>query len=114
MSNLSTKRHKSLSHQYNGSRIMVGKILYKPVKITAYETIPSRINRGKQLLVAQVIYLDQEGRQEQVLFTESYDLIRTLDDAGTPPHYGKIIKSRDGRYSFAPLSNSEIQNLKNI
>ena len=71
---------------------MVGKILYKPVKITAYETIPSRINRGKQLLVAQVIYLDQGERQEQVLFTESYDLIRTLNDAGTPTHYGKINK----------------------
>ena len=84
---------------------MVGKVLYKPVKITAYETIPSRINRGKQLLVAQVIYLDQEGRQEQVLFTESYDLIRTLNDAGTPPHYGQLTKSRDGPYSFAPLSN---------
>lgn len=93
---------------------MVGKILYKPIKITAYETIPSRINRGKQLLVAQVIYLDKGIRYEQVLFTESYDLIRTLDDAGAPPHYGKIIKSRDGRYSFAPLSSLEINNLQNI
>ena len=107
--NLSSTRHKPLlSHRYHGKAIYASEVLYKPIRITAFEIVKSPKNEGKMLLVAQVEWNDG-GR----MMTESYDLISTIKGTEAElPHYTKITRSRDGQYHFSELNQIEINSLK--
>ena len=113
--NLSSIRHKPLlSHRYHGKAIYVSEVLYKPIRITAFEIVKSPKNEGKMLLVAQVEWNDGERMRTAPLMTESYDLIATIKDTEKDlPHVTKIIRSRDGQYHFSELNNIEINKLNN-
>ena len=114
--NLSSARHKPLlSHQYQGKSIYVSEVLYKPIRITAFEIVKSPKNEGKMLLVAQVEWNDGGRMRTAPLMTESYDLISTIKGTEAElPHYTKITRSRDGQYHFSELNQIEINSLKTI
>ena len=112
--NLSSTRHKPLlSHRYHGKVIYVSEVLYKPIRITAFEIVKSPKNEGKMLLVAQVEWNDGVRMRTAPLMTESYDLISTIRDTEAElPHYTKIIRTKDRQYHFAQLNQIEINSLK--
>ena len=112
--NLSSARHKPLlSHQYHGKSIYVSEVLYKPIRITAFEIVKSPKNEGKMLLVAQVGWNDGGRMRTAPLMTESFDLISTIKGTESElPHITKITRSRDGQYHFSELNQIEINSLK--
>ena len=97
--------------------------MYKPILITQFEITESSLNKGKDMLVAQVYYwksVEENGikdriRIKAVLFCESYKLIKTI--RGTDdrlPHMTKITKKKDGYYYFTKLNDTEKSNLNDL
>ena len=111
--NLSSARRKPLmSHQYQGKSIYASEVLYKPIKISAFEIVKSPKNEGKMLLVAQVEWNDEGRMRTAPLMTESFDLISTIKGTESElPHITKITRSRDGQYHFSELNQIEINSL---
>lgn len=110
----SHRQKKILTHKFKGKAILVSTILYKPIRITDFEIVPSPKNKDKKLLVAQVEWNEGESIKTAPLMTESYDLIATIKDTEKDlPHVTKIIRSRDGQYHFSELNNIEINKLNN-
>ena len=102
-----------MTHKFKGKAILVSAILYKPIRITDFEIVPSPKNKDKKLLVAQVEWNEGESITTAPLMTESYDLIATIKDTEAElPHYTKITRSRDGQYHFSELNQIEINSLK--
>lgn len=108
--NLSTPERKPLlRYHYEGSRVLPGQLIGRPISITRFELTASRMNPGKSLLVAQV----ETPTGNHVLMTESWTLIGTL--RGTEdmlPHQTKIIRKRDGCYYFVELNRMELKSLE--
>ena len=112
--NLSSARHKPLlSHQYHGKSIYVSEVLYKPIRITAFEIVKSPKNEGKMLLVAQVEWNDEGRMRTAPLMTESFDLISTIKGTESElPHITKITRSRNGQDHVSELEQIGINSLK--
>lgn len=112
--NLTTPRgQKILKRQYLGRRAYCAELLYKPLLITDFEIVASRLNDGKQMLVAQTYHLEGGSIEARPMMTEGFKLLETI--RGTEeqlPHYTKIIKKRDGYYYFAALNEKEKEPLK--
>lgn len=108
--NLSTPERKPLlRYRYEGSRVLPGQLIGRPITITRFELTASRMNPDKSLLVAQV----EAPTGSHVLMTESWTLIGTL--RGTEdmlPHQTKIIRKRDGYYYFVELNRMELKSLE--
>lgn len=108
--NLSSPTKKNLfSKKFDGTKVYVGEVLYKPIRIDRFEIVPSVRNKGKMMLACQIMI----NGEPRLLMTESYSLIR--DITGTEeslPHYTKIIrKKREAYYYFAPLNEMEIHSI---
>ena len=95
---LSTPRgQKLLKHQYLGKRAYCAELLYKPLLICHFEIVASQQNAGKQMLVAQVYYLNDGAIEARPLMAEGYKLLATIKGTEDQlPHYTKIIRKRDG------------------
>lgn len=120
---ISSRRERRLKHEYSGVNINARDIMYKPILITQFEITESSLNKGKDMLVAQVYYwksVEENGikdriRIKAVLFCESYKLIKTI--RGTDdrlPHMTKITKKKDGYYYFTKLNDTEKSNLNDL
>ena len=120
---ISSRRERRLKHEYSGVNINARDIMYKPILITKFEITESSLNKGKDMLVAQVYYwksVEENGikdriRIKAVLFCESYNLIKTI--RGTDdrlPHMTKITKKKDGYYYFTKLNDTEKSNLNDL
>ncbi len=113
---LSTPRgQKILKHQYLGKCIYCGQLLYKPLLICHFEITASQLHAGKEMLAAQVYFMEDGAIETRLLLAEGYKLLETI--RGTEdqlPHYTKIIRKRDGYYYFAALNEKEKESLKLI
>lgn len=120
---ISSRKERRLKHEYSGVNINARDIMYKPILITQFEITESSLNKGKDMLVAQVYYwksVEENGikdriRIKAVLFCESYNLIKTI--RGTDdrlPHMTKITKKKDGYYYFTKLNDTEKSNLNDL
>lgn len=97
--------------------------MYKPILITQFEITESSLNKGKDMLVAQVYYwksveensIKNKVKVKAVLFCESYNLIKTIKGTDDMlPHMTKITKKKDGYYYFTKLNDTEKSNLKDL
>lgn len=114
--NLSTIRRKKLKHAFSGQKLYVSNVLFKPIVITNFEIAGSSLHVGKEMLVAQVNFLSDDGKiQTGVLFTESYSLIDSIRNTESDlPHTTKIIRKSDRYYYFCQLNKIELSKLKTI
>ena len=109
MNNLFTQKRPLLRGRYEGKAIYVRDLLGEPIIVDHFEIAPSRHNKGKDMLVAQVM-LNGERR---VLFTESYSLISTLRETrDSPPYATKIVRKQDGYLYFVKLNKVELNKLE--
>ena len=113
---LSTSRgQKILKHQYLGKRAYCGQLLYKPLLICHFEITASQLHAGKEMLAAQVYYVEDGAIEARLLIAEGYKLLKTIRGTEAElPHYTKIIRKRDGYYYFAALNDKEKEPLKVI
>ena len=108
MNNLSTERRPLLKGRYEGNAIYARDLIAKPIVIDHYEIVPSRHNKGKDMLVAQVMI----GGDKRVLFAESYSLIDTLRHTiDSPPYVTKIVRKSDSYLYFVKLNKVELKNI---
>lgn len=109
MNNLFTQKRPLLRGRYEGKAIYARDLIAKPIVIDHYEIVPSRHNKGKDMLVAQVMI----GGDKRVLFTESYSLIDTLRHTiDSPPYVTKIVRKQDGYLYFVKLNKVELNKLQ--
>ena len=120
---VTSRKEKRLKYQYSGPNIHVRDIMFKPIMITQFEIIDSTLNKGKEMLVAQVMYwktvkgngVETKIKVKAVLFCESYKLIKTIKNTEDKlPHMTKITKSKDSYYYFTKLNDIEKSNLKDL
>lgn len=108
MNNLITQKHPLLRGRYEGKAIYVRDLLGNPIIIDHFGIVPSRHNKGKDMLVAQVMI----GGDKRVLFTESYSLIDTLRHTiDSPPYVTKIVRKSDSYLYFVKLNKVELKNI---
>ena len=108
MNSLFTERRPLLKGRYDGKAIYVRDLMGKPIVIDHYEIVPSRHNKDKDMLVAQVMI----GGDKRVLFTESYSLIDTLRHTiDSPPYVTKIVRKIDSYRYFVKLNKVELKNI---
>lgn len=108
MNSLFTERRPLLKGRYEGKAIYVRNLLGNPIIIDHFEIVPSRHNKGKDMLVAQVVL----NGDRRVLFTESYSLIDTLRQTrDSPPYATKIVRKSDGYLYFVKLNKVELNNI---
>lgn len=99
---------------------MTGAIMYRPIAISHFEIVESRLHPGKECLYAQIYRRDDLGNLVEELFiTESYGLIKdfkALDEEINVKGclgYTKIIKKKVDRSLHAvTLTGPEKQKLK--
>ena len=109
MNSLFTEKRPLLKGRYEGKAIYARNLLGNPIIIDHFEIVPSRHNKGKDMLVAQIV-VDGEHR---VLFTESYSLISTLRETRDgPPYATKIVRKQDGYLYFVKLNKVELNKLE--
>ena len=108
MNSLFTEKRPLLKGRYEGKAIYVRDLMGKPIVIDHYEIVPSRHNKDKDMLVAQVVL----SGDRRVLFTESYSLIDTLRQTrDSPPYATKIVRKSDGYLYFVKLNKVELNNI---
>lgn len=108
MNNLFTQKRPLLRGRYEGKAIYARDLLSNPIIIDHFEIVPSRHNKGKDMLVAQVVL----NGERKVLFTESYSLINTLRETrDSPPYATKIVRKQDGYLYFVKLNKLELNKL---
>lgn len=108
MKNLITQKRPLLKGRYEGKAIYVRDLMGKPIVIDHYEIVPSRHNKDKDMLLAQVVL----NGDRRVLFTESYSLIDTLRQTrDSPPYVTKIVRKSDGYLYFVKLNKVELNNI---
>ncbi|MBP3732087.1 MAG: hypothetical protein J6I84_02455 [Bacilli bacterium] len=114
--NLSTRNNgNTLLHTYTGDKIPLTEILYRPIKISGFEFMDSVLHPGKKVLVMQVHYMSGDTPMVNVVFTESYPLIKTITGTeGYLPHYTKIVRKRNGYYNFVDLNDKEKLKIINL
>lgn len=110
---------KFLNNKYIGNKMTAGEALFAPLRVDRFEIKPSKINKGKECLYAQVYWKDKKtGTYEyRMLITESYSIIeafKQFGDINKDDNFGftKIIKKKDGTYRAASITEVEKQNLR--
>lgn len=102
------RRQKRLKHQYLGKGVQTGAVRYKPILITQFEIADSTLHAGKDMLVAQIHWLEDGAIETHPLFAEGYKLIETVQGTEESlPHFTKIVRKRDGYDYFTPLNAKE-------
>lgn len=114
MSDLFTKPSESkLKLRYKGEKITPCLCLYNPIRLLYYEIIDSSLNKGKELVVGQIILYDkkEEVLSERLLMTESFGVLKTLHSAESEnkplPYDFKFIRNRKGFIMLEKLNKKE-------
>lgn len=106
MTDLSTPSKGRLSRKtFVGKRYDLSCMANKPLLITDYDIVPSKLSPGKELLLLQVFEMTTGPA---MLWTEGLKLINTIKQAESkPPYYCKIIRNNKGYWCFVRLTEKE-------
>ena len=115
MSELYTKStNNPLTKKYVGKSVGARELLYIPFRILHYELTKSRFNKDSQMLVAQVIYVGEDGKVvRRFLRTEAVVLVGTIKTVTKePPYDTKIVANKNGVLLFTKLNKPEQKKLE--
>jgi len=114
MSDLFTKPSESkLKLKYEGEKVSPLSCLYTPVRLLYYEIIDSSLNKGKKLIVGQILIYNkkEEVLVKKLLMTESFGVLKTLHSAESEnkplPYDFKFIRNRKGFIMLEKLNKKE-------
>lgn len=112
-------RETVLKNRYFGDKKTATDLLFTPLKIMYWETIPSRYNKGKYLLMAQVAHIDKTTNEPvySILTTESNLLVKALKEHSYTEEghaYTKIVRTKDGKMLFTSLNKPELKKIEAI
>ena len=114
----SKKPVRRLKLEYEGDGLAAGVLKYIPIKIVRFEITQSWLNTDKELLMAQVKYIDRKTGEvkNHPIWTESYSLIRDIKDTENKlPHYTKIRHdTKTGYLLWTALNDKEKSLLLNL
>lgn len=108
-----------LKNRYFGDKKSATDLLFTPLKIMYWENIPSRYNKGKDLLMAQVAHIDKTTKEPvySILTTESNLLVKALKEHSYTEEghaYTKIVRTKDGKMMFTSLNKPELKKVEAI
>lgn len=109
-----------LTNRYEGEKLLANNALFTPMRVDKFEIKPSKINKGKECLYAQIYWKNKHtGVYEyRLLITESYTIIedfKKFDEAinkNNDVGYTKLVKKKDGTYCAASVTELDKRKMK--
>lgn len=110
---LSTPYKKRLSNKsFVGKRYDLSYMANRPLLISDYDIVQSKLSPGKELLILQVFEI---STGPAMIWTEGLKLISTIKQAAErPPYYCKIIKNNKGYWCFVRLTEWEKEQINKV
>lgn len=111
-------KQKYLTKQYEGDLVRASNRLFKPIAISHFEIVESKLHEGKECLYAQIYRRDESGNLiKELMVTESYSLIEDLKSMDEDINkkgclgYTKLVMKKDRSLHATTLTGPEKKKL---